>query len=141
MKQVSVFIENRAGSLRRLAKILMQNNINILSFSLADTSNYGLMRLLVDEPERAVQVLNLVDLSPSIADVYGIHMQNKVGELHRMFEALKDVQIEYLYPASTVEDRALVVCRIAEEDEAKADQALKDAGFSFDGPNGVYEAD
>lgn len=140
MKQVSVFIENKAGSLRRLTGILKDNDINILSFSLADTENYGLMRFIVDDTERALSVLKMMQLSASVVDVYAIMMKNEVGEIHRMLEALRDIQIEYMYPASTVRDLACVICRIPEADEEAAETALRHAGFSYDGPNGTYDA-
>lgn len=140
MKQISVFIENKAGSLRRLTGILQDNDINILSFSLADTENYGLMRFIVDDTERALSVLKMMQLSASIVDVYAIMMTNEVGELHRLLEALRHIQIEYMYPASTVRDLACVICRIPESDEQAAEDALQRANFSYDGPNGSYEA-
>ncbi len=140
MKQISVFVENKAGSLRRLTGILQDNDINILSFSLADTENYGLMRFIVDDTERALSVLKMMQLSASIVDVYAIMMTNEVGELHRLLEALRHIQIEYMYPASTVRDLACVICRIPESDEQAAEDALQRANFSYDGPNGPYEA-
>lgn len=140
MRQISVFVENKAGSLRRLTGILKDNNINILSFSLADTENYGLMRFIVDDTDRALSVLKMMQLSASIVDVYAIMMKNEVGELHRLLEALRHIQIEYMYPASTVRDLACVICRIPESDEAVAEEVLQRACFSYDGPNGIFEA-
>ena len=98
MKQLSIFLENRAGRLEEVLRVLTEENINILSLSMADTSEYGMLRLLVSDPEKGRAALKSRGFSATLTDVLALKMEHKVGELHRVLRVLCEagVNIEYM---------------------------------------------
>lgn len=85
MKQLSVFIENREGRLEEVLDVLKKNDVNIVSLSLADTSDYGLLRLLVTKPEAGRRALVESGFSAMLTDVLGIRLSHRVGQLSGAF--------------------------------------------------------
>ena len=88
IKQLSVFIENREGRLEQVLTTLKQNNINIVSLSLADTSDYGLLRLIVANPEQAAQALKEDGFSAMLTDVVAIKLEHHVGQLQKLLDVV-----------------------------------------------------
>ncbi|MDO5755156.1 MAG: amino acid-binding protein [Tissierellia bacterium] len=135
-KQLTVFIENKKGSLNRLTKILKEEMINIISFSLADTKDFGILRLMVSDPERAVQALKARDISARLTDITAVRLSIEVGSLYELLEELKDFNIQYLYVYSNREDSSGVILKITEKEEAE--QHMKDCGYRLLTDNEVY---
>lgn len=127
-KQVSVFIENRQGRLGEVLKVLKDNNINILSLSLADTTEYGLLRLILNNPELAKDKLTEQGFSTLLTDILVIEITHKSGSLQDFLTILsdQDINIEYMYGLSIDGDKASVVLKAS--DLSKASKVLSDNG-------------
>ncbi|NTU67888.1 MAG: ACT domain-containing protein [Chlorobiaceae bacterium] len=113
IKQLSVFLENRAGRLTELTGILADNDINISAFSIADTTDFGILRVITGKPELAEKVLKENGFAVKITDVIGMVMPNKPGSLHKALQILTDngISIEYMYAFASADDRATAVIR------------------------------
>ncbi len=130
-KQLSVFIENRQGRLGEVLNVLKQNNINILSLSLADTTEYGLLRLIVNDAELGKVKLTYEGFSTMLTDVIVLKIDHKSGSLQDLLLILTDNQInvEYMYGLSIDGLEASVVLKV--NDMAKADQVLNAHGVKM----------
>lgn len=126
LKQLSVFIENREGRLEEVLDVLKNENVNIVSMSLADTSDYGLLRLLVDKPEAGKKALRENGFSAMLTDVLGIRLAHRVGQLQELLEVIckSNINIEYMYALSTGSDDASIVIKTS--DLEKAAEVLKE---------------
>ena len=112
-KQLTVFIENRAGRLSEVLGVLRENNVNILSLSLADTTEFGLLRLIVDDAAHGKEKLTEKGFSSLLSDVSIIRIPHKVGSLQELLRAIDEdgVNIEYMYGLSIESDQAYVVLK------------------------------
>ena len=112
-KQVSVFLENKSGRLNEVAQILGDAAVNISAFTVADTSDFGVLRLIVSDPEKAVSVLKEKHFSARTTDVVLANSPNKPGALSKMLNILNNegVFIEYLYAFTMNNDTAVIVIR------------------------------
>lgn len=122
VKQLSVFIENREGRLEQVAEVLKDNGINILALSMADTAEYGVLRMIVSDPEKAKNGLRAKGFSARLTDVLAVQVEDRVGELYRMTHILcaLGLNIEYMYALESAGRRALVVKASSGESAAKA---------------------
>ena len=111
VKQLSVFIENREGRLEQVTDVLKTQNINILSLSMADTTEYGMLRMVVSNPEVAKKALREEGFSAMLTDVLAVKLEDKVGELHKMTHILcsQGLNIEYMYALASANRRAMIV--------------------------------
>ena len=127
-KQLSVFIENRQGRLGEVLKVLKENNVNILSLSLADTTEYGLLRLIVNNPELGKEKLAEDGFSTILTDVLVLKISHQSGSLQELLQILSesDVNIEYMYGLSIDGDEASVVLKTS--NTAKAEKVLESKG-------------
>ena len=116
VKQLSVFIENRQGRLGEVLNVLKENEVNILSISLADTTEYGLLRLIVNNPERGCEVLLNAGFSSMLTDVVIIKIPHVAGALQNILSKIteKNVNIEYMYGLSVEATDASVVMKTNE---------------------------
>ncbi|MBR6737410.1 MAG: amino acid-binding protein [Clostridia bacterium] len=112
-KQLSVFIENRKGRLSEVLEVLKSNGVNILSMSLADTTEYGLLRLIVNKPELGKEKLTENGFSSLLSDVIILKIQHEVGSLQELLKAIEeaDVNVEYMYGLSIDGEEAYVVLK------------------------------
>ena len=119
-KQLSVFIENRKGRLGEVLHYLKENNVNILSISLADTTEYGLLRLIVNDAKKARDVLYAEGFSSMLTDVLIIKVPHAPGSLQKILELIaeKDVNIEYMYGLSVESEDASIVLKTNDLDVA-----------------------
>ena len=124
-KQLTVFIENRSGRLSEVLSVLKENNVNILSMSLADTTEFGLLRLIVDNAAKGKETLTEKGFSSLLSDVSIIQIPHKVGSLQGLLKAIDadGVNIEYMYGLSIESDRAYVVLKAS--DIEKLEQILE----------------
>ena len=122
VNQVSVFIENRQGRLGEVLQVLKDNDVNILSISLADTTEYGLLRLIVNKPEDARDVLLKAGFSSMLTEVLIIKVPHVAGSLQNILSAIAkaNVSIEYMYGLSVETTDASIVMKTNELEEAEA---------------------
>lgn len=120
MKQLTVFIENRVGRLAEVTDILTENNINIICLSLADTSDYGMLRMMVSQPAAACDVLSASGFPAMLTDVIAVHLPHHFGQLKKLCGMLsgEGVDISYLY-ALTSGDNAAIVLKTSDNDKAE----------------------
>lgn len=118
-KQVSVFLENKSGRLNEVAQILGDAGVNISAFTVADTSDFGVLRLIVSDPEKAISVLKEKQFSARTTDVVLANSPNKPGALSKMLNILNNegVFIEYLYAFTMNNDTAVIVIRPTDIDK------------------------
>ncbi len=129
VKQVSVFIENKKGRLAELTKILADNKIDMCALSLADTTDFGILRVLTDKPDEAKEVLSQNGFVVKTTKVIAISMENVPGGLAKILSALdeKEVSVEYMYAfVGQKSHEAFGVIRV--DDEEKANAVLKEIG-------------
>lgn len=120
-KQISVFIENREGRLGEVLSVLRENGVNILSLSLADTSDYGLLRIIVDKPEEGSKKLKEKGFSAKVSDVYIVEIKHEVGALSELMEKLskEGVNIEYMYGLSLHGETASVIIKTSDYEKVE----------------------
>ena len=131
MKQLSIFLENRAGRLSDALRILADSQINLLSLSLADTSEYGMLRLLVSEPEDALLAIRRAGMSATLTDVVAVALPHEVGALQKALTILCDAQIniEYMYALYTGTKEAAIAIKTSAP--GVACDLLAGAGFKL----------
>lgn len=139
VKQLSVFIENREGRLDQVTEVLASNKINIQSFSLADTSEYGLLRMIVSEPEKAKEILKENGFSAMLSDVLAVKLDNETGMLQNLLKAFSglDINIEYMYVLATGKDDSSIVIKVNNPELAY--KALKDSNIEMYEPEAAYK--
>ncbi|HIX93657.1 MAG TPA: ACT domain-containing protein [Firmicutes bacterium] len=131
IKQISIFVENKPGRLAEITEIIAKNNINIRALSVADTTHFGILRIIVDNPEEVERVLRDAGLTVSITSVITACIHDRPGGLAEVLKLLstRDIQIEYMYAfIAKSENEAYVVMRIEAEDAAV--KLLHDNGFT-----------
>ena len=132
IRQLSIFVENKAGRLAEITSIIADAGIDIHALSIADTTNFGILRLIVNEPDQAEQTLKAAGLTVSLTDVIAIGINNRPGSFAKAAKVLSEakVDIEYMYAFIAQEqDRAWVILRVP--DNEKALQALKNGGIEI----------
>ncbi len=139
VKQISVFLENKSGRLVEVSHILGARNINIRALSIAETADYGVLRLIVNDPDTAAAILSDAGFTVSETDVIAVEIPDVPGGLSQAFEPLEaaGINVEYLY--SFVEksgESAIVVFRV--EDLDKGVSALEAAGINVMKGDDVY---
>ena len=131
IKQISIFVENKPGRLAEITEIIAKNNINIRALSVADTTHFGILRIIVDNPEEVERILRDAGLTVSITSVITACIHDRPGGLAEVLKLLssRDIQIEYMYAFIAKSDNeAYVVMRIEAEDAAV--KLLHDNGFT-----------
>ena len=123
-QQLTVFIENRSGRLSEVLDVLKQTGVSILSMSLADTTEFGLLRLIVDNASLGKEKLTENGFSSLLSDVSIIKIPHKVGSLQELLKTIDEngVNIEYMYGLSIDSDKAYVVLKAS--DIQKVDEIL-----------------
>lgn len=131
LKQLTIFLENKKGSLTEMTRLLSENSINIISFTIAETSGYGLMRMIVDKPEEALKLLKENTYSASLTDVLVVEISTNVGTLNKLIEKLEDFDIEYLYVYSNNDKISGIVLKINEQMLGEAIKVINDSGYNL----------
>ena len=130
IKQLSVFVENQPGRLAEVTDVLSKNDIDIRALSIADTTNFGILRLIVDHPARAESRLKEQGFTVSQTDVIGVGITDQPGGLAVALRILADegITVEYMYAfVSKAEKTAFVILRV--ENNAQAEQVLSAKGI------------
>lgn len=121
IKQISIFLENKSGRLARVTRVLGENGINIRALSIADTTDFGILRIIVNDPDKAYNALKEAGFSVNATDVIAVEIKDTPGGLAGPLEYLREanINIEYLYAFLTkASNAALVVFRVEQIDEA-----------------------
>lgn len=130
MKQISVFVENQPGSLMRVTSALSEARINIRAIASFDTPEFGILRLVVDQPAEAKEFLTAQGFVVRVQDVIGAELKDEKGNLNQMLKSLADGQISigYIYSFVIRENKAPVMVFHSDDNE-KAKAVLKEAGI------------
>ena len=139
VEQISVFLENKSGRLAEVTRVLGGAGVNIRALSIADTSDFGILRIIVNDTARAVQALKDKDFTVSKTEVLAVEVPDSPGGLAKIMGLLdsRGINVEYMY--AVVErrsDNAIVIFRFDENDRAV--KALTDAGIPILDASKVY---
>ena len=140
VKQISVFVENARGKLSRVTEVLAENGINIRALSIADTTDFGILRLIVQDPDKALAVLKDNDITVNSTDVIVVEIDDKPAGLNKALTLLRDanIAVEYMYAfVSKKENEAYVILKSDNTD--KAVEALTAGGVRVIPAKDVYE--
>lgn len=134
IQQLSVFLENREGRLDEVLKVLAEKDVNIVALSLADTSDYGMLRMVVSDPHKGRQALKEAGITAMLTDVVALRVPHATGSLSRAMHQIVEggVNVEYMYAFANGNDAAAV---LKSDDPARVTGILKGSGFD------VYSAD
>ena len=139
IQQLSIFVENREGRLAQITEVLAAAQIDIRAISVADTSDFGILRLIVNDPGQAVKALKAAGMTVSLTDVIGIGINDRPGEFSKAMRILADhhITVEYMYAfISRDEGRACVILRV--EDNAGAVKALQEGKIEILSEEKIY---
>ena len=130
VKQISVFLENKPGTMKKMTSVLTANNINIRALSLADTKDFGIVRMLVDDVYETTSVLKDAQFVASLTPVLVTAIPDEVGGLDKLLTAFEEakINIEYMY-AFAGKDGAYMIFRVSDTKTAEAQLLAK--GLSF----------
>jgi hypothetical protein len=139
IKQLSVFIENREGRLERVTEALKERDINIASFSLADTSEYGMLRMIVSNPEEGKKVLKEEGFSAMLTDVIAVKIAQKPGTLHEVLKCFFDagISVEYMYTLATSGKDTSIIMKLSDLEAAL--KLLESSGYGVCTADEAYE--
>lgn len=139
IKQLSIFLENRKGRMRKALDVLANASINIRALSIADTSDFGILRLIVPDPDKALKILEENNFVVKMGDVVAVEMSDKPGGLCAILGILdeSDINLDYLYAfVDEKEERAIVL--LHPEDIDSGIEALKKGDATVIPPDEVY---
>lgn len=119
-KQVSVFLPNEPGVLAKFTALLMKNEINIRALTVAETADYGILRIIVNNPDKCIDILRESNYLVSETEVLAFEVEDKPGGLHRIATLMgsNNINIEYLYSTLTTET-AIILMRVNNIDKAR----------------------
>jgi hypothetical protein len=125
--QISVFLENKSGRLAEVTMLLGKGGVNLRAITIADTADFGILRLIVDDQDKALKLLRDAGFTAKVTEVYAIEIEDKPGGLARVMQTFEEnnLNIEYLY--ATLEknkDHAIVIFRV--EDLEKAGKIIEE---------------
>ena len=132
LKQVSIYAENRKGTMQQITGILLEENINILGSVTNDSAEYGIIRMVVSEPEKTVHALEKAGYLCRMQDVLGVEVEDEVGNLHKLLVALSEsnISVDYIYLSFNRESGKPVMV-IHTEDIEEVEMCVAAKGFSL----------
>ena len=136
IKQISVFMENRPGRLAEITNVLSENNIDMRAINIADTTDFGILRMIVNDPKRAEKVLRENNMTASTTDVIAVSSDDTVGAFSKVLMLLKkeDISIEYIY-SFIGEKSAKAVIVIKTNDNERSVALLQQGGIAVLSPD------
>lgn len=140
VKQISVFLENKSGRLAQVTKILAENSINIRALSLADTADFGILRIIVNDSEKASNVLKTAGYTLAETEVVAVEVPDKPGGLANVLEPLwkAGLDVEYMYAfVQSSGENAIMIFRFEEPEKAIA--VLNESKVRVLGGKEVYQ--
>lgn len=138
MKQLSVFLENKKGTLADLTNILMQHKLDIRAMAVFDTSEFGILRIVVDDPEKALTVLHEEGYVAKMSKIIAIEPDDRPGSFNEIFQLLNqhDINIEYVY-SFVMRKRELPYIVIKVDNQQEAVDLLLKAGIKVVNPEEI----
>lgn len=139
IKQISIFVENQPGKLAELTRLLADANIDLRTLSLADTRDFGILRVIVNKPEETEKLLKDNDWTYKTADVIGVKLPDRPGGVAEVLEAITaaEVNVEYMYAfVNRIPGRADTVFRV--DDIETTLKALRNSGIEILTPEEAY---
>jgi len=115
IKQISIFLENTAGRLAKVTKVLKENSVNLRAIMIADTADFGILRVIVDEPEKALEALKTANFTTRTTEVLAVPVKDTVGSMHDMLELFEKnaINIEYIYASlERAGDTAIIIFKV-----------------------------
>ena len=133
IQQLSVFLENREGRLDTVLKILAENDVNIVALSLADTSDYGMLRMIVSDPHKGKAALKDAGIIAMLTDVVALRVPHATGSLSKAMHQIVEgeINVEYMYAFANGADAAAV---LKSDDPARVIDILKEADLTYTQP-------
>lgn len=123
IQQLSVFVENRLGRMAEITDVLASANIDIRALSIADTSDFGILRLIVDRPDDAVKALRDAEITVSLTDVIAVGIPDTPGSFAKVVRMMSEagISIEYMYAfISRTNNKAYVIMRLENPEKGVA---------------------
>jgi hypothetical protein len=139
VKQISIFLENKSGRLATVTKVLGENGISIRALSIADTTDFGILRLIVNDPDKACTILKDNEFTVSETEIIAVEVPDKPGGLAKILENLEKckINIEYMYAfVGKSGENAIVVFRV--EDIDRAIVLLQQSGIKLMSGKEIY---
>ncbi len=130
--QLSAFVSNKPGHLQKVLKVLADENINIITLTIAETSDFGILRMIVSDAEKGYRILKEHNITSSVTDVLALEIDDTPGSLYRALDvfAQMDLNIEYMYAFTEKrEGKAVMIFRFEDIDAAK--KALTEKGYNI----------
>lgn len=123
VKQLCVFIENKLGKFKELTKIFADNEINMISLSLSDSTDYGVARLIVSDPTKAQKVLTEAGIASVVNEIMAVKIENKLGELDKLLKSLNDekIDVQYVYALTSGKQASILLKTL---DDKKAEKII-----------------
>ena len=123
VKQLCVFIENKLGKFKELTKIFADNEINMISLSLSDSTDYGVARLIVSDPTKAQKVLTQNGIASVVNEIMAVKIENKLGELDKLLKSLNDekIDVQYVYALTSGKQASILLKTL---DDKKAEKII-----------------
>ena len=131
VQQISVFLESRPGHLRRVLDAFEDAGVNVRGYSASDTGDYGIVRFIVDDPTRALSVLNTLGAAATATDVLCVRLDDVPGELARVMGIMADCDINVIYSYSLIS----TYIALSVKDVSRAEQVLVDEPIKLIGQN------
>jgi len=130
VRQLSIFLENKSGRLQEVLETLSRENINIAALTIADTSEYGILRLIVSDPEKGYKLLKTCGFSVNLTDVISISVSHEPGSLGKVLKKFSEenLSIEYMY-AFSLGEKAIIVLRT--DNRSKAFEIIEQNHFTI----------
>lgn len=131
IKQISIFLENNAGRLAEVTKVIAAASVNIRAISIADTADFGILRIIADKPDATMTALAAAGFTARMTDVLAVEIPDEPGSLARIMELFKEtgVNIEYLYASlEGCSEKAVVIFKV--EDLEHGLKIVRDNGLS-----------
>ena len=131
IKQISIFLENTAGRIADVTKVLKDNGVNLRAIMIADTADFGILRIITDDSQKALEVLTNARYTTRTTDVLGVLIKDEVGALYNVMSLFQTngINIEYLYASlEKTDNTAVVIFKV--EDVEKGLKVIEENGIS-----------
>jgi hypothetical protein len=132
LKQLSIFVENKKGELSDITTLLASNNVSINSINLADASDFGILRLIVNDNNKAKSILDEAGFSSRFTDVFAVEISDHVGSFNSVIKTLakENINIEYTYTLSNAQIGAFIF-KVSDKELSRAIKTLESAGINL----------